>query len=400
MPLLNFIPTPTWRDLVDVLFLTLVAYQLYQWFRETRALRVLIGLVVLGGIYSVARLWGLFLTTWVFQILWQVLVILLLVLFQSEIRQVLEKVSPLRYLKSRRRDYGGTFTANLARVAFELAAEKTGALVVLTRDDNPSQLIHTGQRVMALPDPMLIKSIFNHHAPAHDGAVIISQDRLTHMGCILPLSESRDLPEQYGTRHRAALGLSEMTDAVCLVVSEERSEVTSIVGAKIEHWDQPEALQMQLREWLGGPEIQVPTARHFLEDFFLTNWKAKLAALALVSFCWLVLASHQEEKVFFDTAIQYTNPPGELMVSAGSTRKVDLTLSGRQSQIKSFRRQDVKVIVDLGSLTQGRHPISLSGQNVYLPSGIKVDHITPQKIEVILTRRQMTEDRKQMTEDR
>lgn len=295
MPLLNFIPIPTWRDLVDILFLTLVAYQLYQWFRETRALRVLIGLVVLGGIYSVAKFWGLFLTTWVFQILWQVLLILLLILFQSEIRQVLEKVSPLRYLRSRRRAYGGTFAANLARVVFELAAERTGALLVLTRDDNPTHLIHAGQKIMAIPDPMLIKSIFNHHAPAHDGAVIISQDRLTHMGCILPLSESQDLPEQYGTRHRAALGLSEVTDAVCLVVSEERSEVASIVGGKIALWDQPEALQEQLKEWLGGPEIQVPTLQRFLEDFFIKNWKTKLAAFALVSACWLVLASHQDE---------------------------------------------------------------------------------------------------------
>ena len=126
MPLLNFIPTPTWRDLADILFLTLVAYHLYQWVRETRALRVLIGLVVLGGIYSVAKLWGLFLTTWVFQILWQVLLILLLILFQSEIRQVLERVSPLRYLRLRRRAYGETFTANLARVVFELAGEKFG----------------------------------------------------------------------------------------------------------------------------------------------------------------------------------------------------------------------------------------------------------------------------------
>ena len=252
MPLLNFIPIPTWRDLVDILFLTLVAYQLYQWFRETRALRVLIGLVVLGGIYSLAKLWGLFLTTWVFQILWQVLLILLLILFQSEIRQVLEKVSPLRYLRSRRRDYRGTFAADLTGALFDLAAEKTGALVVLTRDDNPSQLVHAGQKVMAIPDPMLIKSIFNHHAPAHDGAVIISRDRLTHMGCILPLSESRDLPEQYGTRHRAALGLSEMTDAVCLVVSEERSEVASIVGGKIEHWKQRRLCRSSSRNGLVG----------------------------------------------------------------------------------------------------------------------------------------------------
>lgn len=391
MPLLNFIPSPTWRDLVDVLFLTLVAYQLYQWFRETRALRVLIGLVVLGGIYSVAKLWGLFLTTWVFQILWQVLLILLLILFQSEIRQVLEKVSPLRYLKSLKNDYGGTFTANLARVAFELAAEKTGALVVLTRDDNPSQLIHAGQKVMALPDPMLIKSIFNHRSPAHDGAVIISQNRLTHMGCILPLSESRDLPEKYGTRHRAALGLSEVSDAVCLVVSEERSEVTSIVGGKIEHWDQPEALQAQLAEWLGAPEIKVPTVRAFLEDFFITNWKSKLAAFALVSICWLILASHQEIRVFSSATIRYTKPAAGLTVGRESTRKVDLTLFGRQDRINSMSREEVRIRVDLTGLSRGRHQIKLSGKNVQLPSGINVERIIPETIEVHLIRGQMTE---------
>jgi uncharacterized protein (TIGR00159 family) len=399
MPLLNFIPTPTWRDLVDVLFLTLVAYQLYQWFRETRALRVLIGLVVLGGIYSVARLWGLFLTTWVFQILWQVLLILLLILFQSEIRQVLEKVSPLRYLRLRRSDYGATFTANLARIAFELAAEKTGALLVLTRDDNPSQLIHTGQKVMAVPDPLLIKSIFNHHAPAHDGAVIISQKRLTHMGCILPLSQSQDLPENYGTRHRAALGLSEVTDAVCLVVSEERSEVTTIVGGKIDHWDEPGALQVQLTEWLGGPEIQVPTLQRFIEDFFIKNWKTKLAAFALVSICWLVLASYQEKKVIYGAAVRYTNPPADLSVSQDSTRKVDLTLSGRPSEINAMRREKVRVSVDLGNLAPGRHQINLSGQNINLPAGLHVDRIFPSEIEVILIREQKTDDRRQKTDD-
>jgi uncharacterized protein (TIGR00159 family) len=392
MPLLNFIPTPTWRDLVDILFLTLVAYQLYQWFRETRALRVLIGLVVLGGIYSVAKLWGLFLTTWVFQILWQVLLILLLILFQSEIRQVLEKVSPLRFLRSRRRAYGGTFANKLAQVVFDLAAEKTGALVVLTRDDNPSQLIHTGQKIMALPDPMLIKSIFNHHAPAHDGAVIITQDRLTHMGCILPLSEREDLPEHYGTRHRAALGLSDVTDAVCLVVSEERSEVASIVGGNISLWDQPEALQEKLKEWLGGPEIQVPTVQHFIEDFFIKNWKTKLAAFALVAICWLILAGQQEEKVFFSAGIRYANPPVDLQVSKDSTRTVDLKLSGRQSRIKSIRRQDVRVNVNLENLIAGKHQINLSDKNLYLPSGIKIESITPQKIEVVLIRGQKTDD--------
>ena len=150
MNLLNFIPAPAWRDLVDILFLTLVVYQLYVWFRESRALRVIIGLVALSCIYSIAKFWGHFLTTWVFQILWQVLLILLLILFQTEIRQVLEKVSPMRYLRSRRRVFRKTFTKELSQLLFELAADRTGALIVLTRNDNPSEFMHAGQAIMAL----------------------------------------------------------------------------------------------------------------------------------------------------------------------------------------------------------------------------------------------------------
>jgi diadenylate cyclase len=384
LPLLNFIPAPTWRDLVDILFLTLVAYQLYDWFRETRALRVLIGLVVLGGIYSVAKLWGLFLTTWVFQILWQVLLILLLILFQSEIRQVLEKVSPLRYLKSRRRVLQGTFNKDLAQVLFDLAAEKTGALIVLARDDNFSELIHAGQKVMALPDPLLIKSIFNHHAPAHDGAVIIAQERLTHMGCILPLSEKEDLSDQFGTRHRAALGLSELTDAVCLVVSEERSEVVSAVGGKILSWQQPESLQEKLDEWLGGPQIHVPTIQRFLEDFFIKNWKRKLTAFALVSAAWLFLASQQDIKITFSAPVRFENAAAGIAEGQGAMKAVDLTISGRQRQIKVVEPNDVVVRVNLKGLAAGKHSIRLTGKNVDLPSGVKVEQITPQSIEITL----------------
>jgi len=384
LPLLNFIPAPTWRDLVDILFLTLVAYQLYDWFRETRALRVLIGLVVLGGIYSVAKLWGLFLTTWVFQILWQVLLILLLILFQSEIRQVLEKVSPLRYLKSRRRVLQGTFNKDLAQVLFDLAAEKTGALIVLTRDDNFSELIHAGQKIMARPDPLLIKSIFNHHAPAHDGAVIVTQERLTHMGCILPLSEKEDLPDQFGTRHRAALGLSELTDAVCLVVSEERSEVVSAVGGKILSWQQPVSLQEKLDEWLGGPQIHVPTIQRFLEDFFIKNWKRKLTALALVSSAWLFLASQQDIKITFSAPVRFENAAAGIAEGQGAMKAVDLTISGRQRQIKVVEPDNVVVRVNLKGLAAGKHSIRLTGKNVALPSGVKVEQITPQSIEITL----------------
>jgi uncharacterized protein (TIGR00159 family) len=369
---------------IDILFLTLVAYQLYVWFRGTRALRVLIGLVVLAGVYSLARLWGLFLTTWVFQIFWQVLLILLLILFQSEIRQVLEKVSPLRFLKSRKRVSRGALAKELADVAFELAREKTGALVVITRDDDPAEFLHAGQTIMALPDPILIKSIFNHHAPAHDGALILSEGRLTRMGCILPLSAKEDLPEHYGTRHRAALGLSEQTDSVCLVVSEERGEVSTIVGGKITMWDSPGSLASNLKDWLSLTAIDSPTFKGFLKSAFIQNWGPKLGALALVSIAWMGLASQQQVKTSVTAPVHYANLQNELVIHRDSTHTVNLTLSGRRKSIKALEDREVRVYFDLGVFPAGTHQIRLSAKNIDLPLGVMIDRVTPEYIKVIL----------------
>ncbi len=397
MHLLDLIPAPAWRDLVDILFLTVVVYQLYVWFRETRALRVIIGLVALGGIYSIAKFWGLFLTTWVFQILWQVLLILLLILFQAEIRQVLEKVSPMRYLRSRRRVFKKTFTIELSQLLFELAADRTGALIVLTRNDNPSEFIHAGQAIMALPDPALIKSIFNRYAPAHDGAVIITQDRITQMGCILPLSEDEDLPEKYGTRHRAALGLSELTDAVCLVVSEERSEVATVVDGKIVTWHDSEALSTHLSEVVVGPEIRVPKLKDFFTGAFVENWRTKLSALALVTIAWLILASQQEAQMTLTVPVQHNRIPSHLILGQGSTSTVDLTLSGRRNTIRTLRDQDIQVRVDVNDISSGRHLVKLSAKNIYLPFGVKIDQVAPQTIMVNLWPRAKDQTQEQKT---
>ena len=387
MSILDLVPLPTWRDIVDILFLAIVAYQLYVWFRGTRALRVLIGLVVLGGVYSLAKLWGLFLTTWVFQILWQVLIILLLILFQSEIRQVLEKVSPLRFLRSRRRVSSDALAKELAEVVFDLAREGTGALIVLERDNNPSEFLSAGQTIMALPNSVLIKSIFNHHAPAHDGAIILSQGRLTQMGCILPLSERENIPEQYGTRHRAALGLSERTDAVCIVVSEERGEVSTVVGGEITNQETPKVLASRIKDWFSIPEIPGPTFQGFLKGAFVQNWGPKLGALILITLAWLILASQQEVKTNITAQIRYSNLPSELVLDKSSTQAVRLTLSGRRHSIKALGNQEVRVQVGVGRLSAGTHTIRLSAKNVDLPLGIVIDQVIPQDVEVVLKSR-------------
>ncbi|MBW2091299.1 MAG: diadenylate cyclase [Deltaproteobacteria bacterium] len=384
MPVLGIIPTLTVRDLFDILLLSLVAYQLFVWFRGTKALRVLIGLVVLAVIYSLAKFWGLFMTTWAFQVLWQVLVILLLILFQSEIRQVLEKVSPLRYLRSRRFFSEAAAVQDVVQVAFDLAREETGAIIVLVREDNPSEFVHSGQPVMGLPGAALLKSIFNPHSPAHDGAVIITNGRLAEMGAILPLSERDDLPENLGTRHRAAIGLSERTDAVCLVVSEERGEVSTVVSGNITTWNGPEALISQLKDWLGLVPEPKPTLQAVLKGIFVENWGIKLGALALVALVWLVLAGQQDFHVSVKAPIKYVNLSSGLVLDTQSEREVNVEVSGRRRQAATLKEGDVQVLVNLGMLSSGQHLINLSAGNVDLPLGLRIERVSPPNVRVLL----------------
>jgi diadenylate cyclase len=207
------------------------------------------------------------------------------------------------------------------------------------------------------------------------------------MGCILPLSEDENLPEKYGTRHRAALGLSEVTDAICLVVSEERSEVATIVEGKIVTWQDPEALIGHLSKIVSGPEIRVPGLKSFFKGVFVENWRTKLSALALVIIAWLVLASQQEAELIMTAPVQHTNIAPDLILGPGSTPTVDLTVSGRRNTIRNLKEQDVQVSVDLSGITFGRHLIKVSAKNIFLPYGVKIDRVAPQKVMVNLRRR-------------
>ena len=382
--MLEYIPIPTLRDLADIIFLTFVAYYLYVWFKGTRALRLIIGLIVLGGVYSLAKLWGLFLTTWVFQILWQVLVILLLILFQSEIRQVLEKINLLRYLKSRKGPSGKELAKQIADISFELAKEQTGALIVIVRNEDPREFIQAGHPIMALPEPNLIKSIFNHHSPSHDGAIILSQGKITHMGCILPLSKNENIPENFGTRHRAALGLSERTDAISIVVSEERMEISTAVEGNLALWKDPEKLAGKLRELVNAPEPVRVTFSGFIKGAFAEKWRVKLGALAVVTLAWLVIANPQEIKTTVSVPLKYTELSEGLVIDEVSEKTVRMVFSGNRYSIRRLKEREIRIPVNLSYLPEGTHQILISLRDINLPPGISIDQSSNRRVTVVI----------------
>lgn len=372
-----------WADLVDVFFLSVVAYYLFIWFKGTKALRAFIGLVVLGACYSLAQVWGLFLTTWSFQILWQVLVILILILFQNEIRQVLERVSPL---KSFRRKLGTETRATLGSVAAAMkrvAKRGWGALVVIQRGGPLVQLTNEGLPLDGEVTTELLVSLFNPTSPTHDGAVVIDQERIARTGVVLPLSDRADLDAGYGTRHRAGLGISEVCDAVAIIVSEETGRFSLAVDGRIRTLSGLESMERELFE-LMSPQRKKRTFLDFLRDLVLKNWPFKIGAFVLVSLTWLVLAGQQNFEVALEAPVKYFGKDPGMEVNELSDKVVHLRLVGPRRLASSLTNDDVRVVVNLYGRGPGSHQITIVRQYIRVPLELEVVGVSPKILNVIL----------------
>lgn len=245
-----------WRDVVDMLVVAVIVYRVLLVFRGTRAAQMLVGLALLVVLSLVARRLDLRSTQWLLNHLWSVWVVVLVVLFQPELRRALERVGRGRLIQT----LVGAARAARAHAVDEivaavdaLMARRIGALIVLERSTGLRQYADLGVDLDARVSADLLVSVFVTASPLHDGAVLISGDRVTAAGCFLPLSRSLHVGRALGTRHRAALGVSEETDAVAIVVSEETGGISVAVEGGLERLGDAEALGLRLDELFGSP---------------------------------------------------------------------------------------------------------------------------------------------------
>lgn len=356
------------QDVLDILFLTVLAYHLYLWFRGTKAFKALVGLFALGVVFTIAQTWGLFLTTWVFQILWQVLVILLIILFQSEIRQALEKFDPLRTLGFHKTPQPGVWTQGLSDAVFTLAERKVGALILVERSERIKECVTSGQALEGKPTPELLMSIFQKESPLHDGAILIKEGRIQLVACYLPLSSEEGLPLQWGTRHRAAMGLSERCDAVMVVVSEERGEVTLIVERKVFHPATPGVLNQMLLDALRPATRESVPWKERIRPLVTNQWKAKYGTLLLVLVFWLLLAGQQDFEVAFDVPLEVRNVPATMKITEPLDPKVRIRVRGLRKDASVLSEKNVHGELDLSSAATGKKSFALTRDLFMLPN--------------------------------
>jgi YbbR domain-containing protein len=226
----------------------------------------------------------------------------------------------------------------------------------------------------------MVKSIFWPGNPVHDGAAIIRGNQVTEVGAILPLSKRDDLPSAYGTRHRAALGLAESTDALVIAVSEERGEVVVCKGSRYQAIKQKKTLEQRLREHIGIDSQKMPIWR---------SEKVEIASAALLSFIfitaiWLNVSRGQDTLVNIDVPIGYMNLNPEMEIVNASVNTVSLKLSASAALMRAIRPEQLQVNLDLGNAKLGENAFLITSEDVSLPPGIELKSVTPSEIFVYL----------------
>ncbi|WP_374689570.1 diadenylate cyclase CdaA [Promineifilum sp.] len=242
-------------DVVDILLVTLIIFGVLMLIRGTRAVQVLRGLLVLGAIiFILANIFDLRAFSWLLDNMLPVLLIAIPVIFQPELRRALEQLGLAgRYLRFFRKDDVNPVVIAFKDAALRLSQRRHGALVVFEQDTGLQEYIDTGVIMNADPSPELFLTVFNKHTELHDGAIIVRENKIVAAACVLPLSTSSLSDRQMGLRHRAALGISEVSDAVAVVVSEETGQVSIAHNGRILRRQDIARLDTILHAFLTGP---------------------------------------------------------------------------------------------------------------------------------------------------
>lgn len=372
--------------LVDIAIVTLVIYAFLVALKRTRRSGLIFtGVVILGVIYLAARKFNLVLTVALLQGFFAVILVALVVIFQEDLRCFFERVglwwrergSPLyrrRAPRLPRRE-----VEVLARTLGDLARARIGALVVVRGRDFIARHLEGGEEVQGLVSEPLLKSIFDPHSIGHDGAVIIEGNRISRLGVHLPLSKNLARLARTGTRHAAALGLSERTDALCLVVSEERGTLSaarrgdlwpvadaSDLARLLENYYDEVAPQPQARRWTG---------------IFRRNFREKVVALGLAVVLWVVVVYRSEPvQSIRKVDVEYGLLASDLVVKSIEPKRVSVTFLAPRKEFDFLKDDDIKLTLQLWDAKKGRRQVRIVADELTYPHTLKLENIEPRHV--------------------
>ncbi|MFA6521207.1 MAG: diadenylate cyclase CdaA [Candidatus Gracilibacteria bacterium] len=258
---LNLSQYSTLQVALDILLVAILFYWLIMLIRGSRAINIILGLIVLVLVFAVSRWLNLIALGWLLDRLLTVILVAIPIIFQQELRRGLEKLGRTKFFMAKEAKEMDFVRSEIIETCFSLANSKIGGLIVFSEEVNLKEYIDTGVAMSSRISKELLLSIFFPHSPLHDGAVIIDQSKIMAAGCVLPQS-FKEYGHKFGMRHKAALGLSEITDARIFVISEQRGTVSYVHEGEIEENIEPARAQKILTEILEMPAIFNKKHRH------------------------------------------------------------------------------------------------------------------------------------------
>jgi diadenylate cyclase len=372
-------------NVADILIMACLIYFILSWFWGTRAFQILATVLGIGLFYFVASWLGLVLTSILFQYLWAVIIVVLVIVFQPEVRQMLDHASPIRYLAGNNSpEVSSDLILEVVTAVAELARQRIGALIVFQKMDRLDNLLFKGKPLDTIFSSEVILMIFQKTSPLHDGAVLVYKGGIKAASCILPLSKDEHLSLQYGTRHRAAIGLTERSDAVCVVVSEERGEVSLAEHGKITAFKKKSEFQKALEaSFLSGKFAEKGSTLGTL-DFLRSNWRLKLLSGVVAAMLWFGVVGPKKSELGISVPIQYTNLPQGMEITGKWMDKIDVRVRGPESGLANLNPGSIRAVVDLAYVFPGLNYFRITGKNVQVPPGITIAQIQPSDLQLTI----------------
>jgi len=379
--LTTFLYSIQWQDIFDILLNSYILFRIYILFRGTPIVQVLLVLTALQVVQVMAISMGLVVTSWVIRGITAVATLIIVVVFRNEIRSVFTTHS----LKSifwglPERRHATTPDEIIADAVFEMGRQRIGALLVFPNKDDLKEIVENGIPWNGTITREMLITIFWHDNPVHDGAAIVRGDRISRVGAILPLTRRKDLPSRYGTRHRAALGLSEISDALVIAVSEERGEVSVVKNFTIQPVSDPETLIGLLQDHSG---ISAKGTGFFQREKTRTGLAA-LISLFFVFTVWYQLTRGSDTLVSLEVPLEFYNRAPNMEIIDTSVHSVQLYLSGSGQLIQSLKPEQLTVRLDLEQLDAGENILPVEPENITTPPGILLRRVEPSSVQLFL----------------
>ena len=370
-------------EVVDLVIVWVLVWAGIAWLRAAPARLALAGLGILVAFYLLARQLGLVLTTWILQSFAAVSVLIAVVVFQQDLRRLFEQIAAV-WLRRGAFAAGPDAVDTIVRAIAQLAEQQRGALILLPGREALEGHVEGGLELDAhLSEPLLL-SLFDPHSPGHDGAAIVSGDRVVRFAVHLPLSTDHAQLSQRGTRHAAALGLAERTDALCIVVSEERGTISIAQDGRLRMLRAPHEAADEIRSFLRrlAPEGGKRTPR---VQRMLRHWRGGLLALPVAALLWtLAVPGATIIELDREVAVSLNGVPAAYKLEAVEPTSVRVTLSGRRRDLYFLGPDAVKVRVDALLAELGRRTFALTAANVQHPETVEVRAIEPDRVRISL----------------